>query len=520
MIRRLTVRDYLLFGAATLELGRGFNVLSGETGAGKSLLIDAITLLAGGRVDWDSVPRRAYLEMVLEGDGDMEASLRDLGIPYEGEVVVRRTLNPATRRSRILINDMQVSASTVRRLLEGKLFVGSQFSHMAVDDPHFQTEVLDRFAGIDLGRYPRLYAEYVAKRERMRRLESRLNELKEREDYLRFQLEEVRRLGLREGEEEELLRRREELEESIRAQEWSGRFREVYLSVREAIASLLRDAPERFRGRLRDILDTLTDMALEVPEEWEDLQEEFDRINARLYEIGRLKSKFRTDFAGLLKLEASLEEELKAIGEMEGEVERLRSDLLLLEEEMGRLADRIDAERRRYLKDFSAYIEENLKALGFEYVRTSVRLEPSDFHVRGRSLVRILVSTIPDVPPQELTHLSGGELARTALVLFSTGASHFRTLILDEIDVGVSPSVAARIGSLLKALSRDVQVIAITHQASTASYADRHFVVERLSPAEATVREVRGEERWRELARMMGVSDPDLARATLEPTKK
>ncbi len=516
MIKRLTVKDYLIFEAASVEFDGGFNVLSGETGAGKSLLIDAISLLSGRRVDWDSVPRRAYLEMVMEGDETLARALSDLGIPYDGEVVVRRTLNPETRRSRILLNDMHVSAGVVRRLLQGRIFVGSQFAHTGVDDPHFQTEVLDRFAGVDYGEYPILYAEYRAKINRLRKLESRLSELKEREDYLRFQLDGLRKLNLHEGEEEELLKRREELEEIIKAQEWSLRFREVYPSLRESITSLLRDAPERFRGDLENVLNVLTDMAMEVPDEGEeDLQEEFDRINARLYEIGRLKSRFRTDFEGLLRLTGTLEAELRSIRELEDEVVRLRHELNGLITKLEKAASRISDQRSKYLKEFAGYVEDNLRALGFEYVKVEVRMEETDFHPSGRDVVVLLVSTVPDVPPHPVSGLSGGELSRTALVLFSTGASRFRTLILDEIDMGVSPSVADRIGRLLKDLSGQVQVIAITHQAFTAMHADKHLVVERLSPSEAVVREVTGEDRWKELARMMGVKDPDMARITL-----
>ncbi len=516
MIRRLTVKNYLIFKDVRLEFGGGFNVISGETGAGKSLIADVLSLLAGGRVDWDSVPERAHMEMVVEGDSEMERVLSDLGIPYDGEVVIRRTLNPSNRRSRILINDMQVSAGVVRRLLDGKIFVGSQFSHTTVDDPTFQTEVLDRFGGIDITDYAEVYAEYVAKLRRLRKLERELSDLKEREDYLRFQLNEIRRLNLREGEEEELIRRREELEERVRTREWGARFMETYPIVRESLTSLLRDAPERFRRDLETMLDILSDMAFSIPDGTEEeVEEEFNRINARLYEIGRLKARFRTDFAGLLRIAGSLERDLSNLRKLEEEVERMRVEIERLEEELGRLCDGIDATRVSTTERFAKYVEDSLRALGFEHVEVEVSLESTRYYERGRTVARLLISTVPGVAPHRVSDLSGGELSRTALVLFSTGSSRYRTLVLDEVDTGVSPSVADRVGRLLRRLSEGTQIMAITHQAFTALHAHRHFVVERADPSTATVREVRGEERWRELGRMMGVGDPEIAKSTL-----
>lgn len=517
MIRRLTVKNYLIFKDVSLEFGEGFNVISGETGAGKSLIADVLSLLSGGRVDWDSVPDRAHMEMVLVGDPEMERLLSDLGIPYDGEVVIRRTLNPSNRRSRILINDMQVSAGVVRRLLRGKIFIGSQFSHTMVDDPVFQTEVLDRFAGIDITAYAETYAEYRAKLRRLRKLEAELSELREREDYLRFQLEELRKLDLKEGEEEELLRRREELEERVREREWGVRFLEAYPVVRESLTSLLREAPERFRRELETVLDILSDMALGIPDGSEDgIEEEFNRINARLYEISRLKTRFRTDFAGLLRFSENVERELARIRELEEEVETLRREVALIEEEMGRLCGEIDAERRRSVGRFAEYVEGNLRALGFEHLSVEVSLEETRYYERGRTVARLLISTVPGVAPHRISDLSGGELSRTALVLFSTGVSRYRTLVLDEVDTGVSPSVADRVGRLLRELSEGTQILAITHQAFTALHAHRHFVVERPEPSLARIREVVGEDRWRELGRMMGVGDPEVARSTLK----
>ncbi len=516
MIRRLTVKNYLIFKDATLEFGEGFNVISGETGAGKSLIADVLSLLAGGRVDWDSVPERAHMEMVLAGDPEMEQVLSELGIPYDGEVVVRRTLNPSNRRSRILINDMQVSAGAVRRLLEGRLFIGAQFSHTLVDDPVFQTEVLDRFAGIDLTAYAELYAEYRARLRRLRNLEAELSDLREREGYLRFQLDEIRKLNLREGEEEELLRRREELEEMVRMREWRARFMEAYPLVRESLTPLLREAPERFRRDLETVLDILSDMALAIPEdEGDDTEEEFNRINARLYEISRLKTRFRTDFAGLLRLSESVERELAHIRELEDEVERLRREMTNIVGEMEKVCEGIDATRESTKGRFAGYVEESLRALGFEHVNVEVSLEPTRYYERGRTMARVLISTVPGVAPHRVSDLSGGELSRMALVLFSTGVSRYRTLVLDEVDAGVSPSVADRVGRLLRDLSERTQILAITHQAFTALHAQRHFVVERPDPSVARVKEVRGEDRWRELGRMMGVGDPEIAKSTL-----
>jgi len=518
LLRRLSVKDYLIFKDAKMEFGRGFNILSGETGAGKSLVVDAISLLLGGKVDWEAVRRRAYLELVLEGDEELASRLMDLGIPYEGEVVIRRTLNPQTRRSRLFINDMQVSARTVASLLSDYVFVGEQFSHRDVDDPLFQTEVLDRFAGIDLGEYPTLFSKYRRLKGMLKGLSERLEDLRSREDYLRFQLAELEKLNLREGEEEELLERKEELEEMVRAREWAVRFRETYPELSDGITRLLKDAPDRFREVLEDALSGLREILLSVEgEDYAELIEELDSINARLYEIGRLKRKYRADFSGLMAKMEHLRSELDEVGKLEREVALLEADLKALEAEMYSVCEVINERRRAALRRFEEYLLENLRSLGFEYVNPRVSLREGEFHPRGNTYAEIRLSTVPDVPPHRISKLSGGELARVALVLFSTGASRFRTLILDEIDVGVSPAIADRIGSMLKRISSRTQIVAITHQAFTALHGDTHFVVRRVSPTEARVERLSEEERWEELARMMGVKDAEVLKESLAP---
>ncbi|NPB04238.1 MAG: AAA family ATPase [Thermotogae bacterium] len=508
MIKRLKVKGYLLFDDISLDFVEGFNVLTGETGAGKSLIVGAIELLLGGKVDWSNVRRRAYLEMVIENYPTLRRRLRDLGIPHESEVVVRRTLNPESKRSRIFINDMQVSARTVASLIGEDFFVGHQFASGGIGDPTFQTEVLDRFANVDLEEYPALYLEYRALERKITKLRGELDDLLAQEDYLRFQLEEIERLNLKPDEEDELLKRREEIEEALKGVEWGVRFQDVYPQIRQGISILVRGAPKGVRTKLAEVLEILDDISLEVTlESYSELKEELDRINARLYEISRIKGRFKTDLRGLWQRATEIKARLERLRLLKTKIEGYERDLVSLRTKLEEICKRINKRRREALNGFGLYVKENLEALGFDYVDVEVLLKRSDFYERGNTQVSVLLRTVPDLPFHGVSSLSGGELSRAALVFFSTGASRYRTLILDEIDAGVSPTIADRIGRLLALLSSHTQIIGITHQAFTAHYAHRHFAVRRLSPSLTTVEELKDDERWRELARMLGLSD-------------
>ena len=508
LLREIRLKDFLVFKDVSLRLGEGLNVLSGETGAGKSLIVDAILTLLGREVDWSALRGESYLQMVWEDDGRLGEKLRELGIPYEGEVIVRKVLNARTRRSRTFINDMRVSAKVVKEVFSDEILIGEQFALRRSVSPHFQTLVFDRAAGVDYGGYGEVFQTYRKLKASLSSLQKKLDELKEKEDYLRFQLAEMEKLNLQRGEEERLLSRRAEIEGKLREREWAVGFKSVYPIIEENLSSLLRNSPERFRETLEEVYEKLRDILYAVDYgDYEELMEELDSINSRLYQIDRLKARFRTDFEGLLSLREEISQNLNLLQTLEGEKKALEEELEKVETTLREICEGINAQRRAALGDFKEKVVSLLRDLGFSYVLLDVVLKEREFYALGNSQVEMRISTIPSLPPQDVSNLSGGELARFSLVLFSLGSVSLPTVILDEIDIGVSPDVASRIGLLLKGISQRSQVIVITHNAFTAMYADRHFTVKRVSPEKTHVKEVKGEERWEELARMLGVKD-------------
>ena len=506
MIEVLKVKNFTIFEEVTLEFSENFNVITGETGAGKSLIVDALRFLLSQRVDWDEVLRDFSIEVVLRPDGDLLRDLEDLEISAEEGVIIRKKFEKGNRRVKSYINGIAVPSRRISEILEGRIFLGRQFSQVEILNEKFQTELFDRAMGIDISDYLWVYLEYKRVLENFRDLEEEFRDLKGREDYIKFQLKELSEANL-DVDEMELLERKREIEGKLREVEWAREFNEIYDEIYQRVSHLLKISPERYREVFRDFLENLKEIRLETDFSQENILEDLEEINSRLYKIGRLKLKYGTDFGGLKKIKGELEGKLRRLEELEGKVEEMRMKLLKLEKELERRAEEINARRKEGFMEFEGKVEGLLRELGFDYVKCNVVLRDGQYWERGKGVLEILISTIPDAPPSKISNLSGGELSRVSLVLSYLGGSSYNTLIFDEIDVGVSPKVAEKMGKLLRDISQKVQVIAITHQPFTAFFANKHFLVKKVRPDLALCVEIEGKDRIRELGRMMGIED-------------
>jgi DNA repair protein RecN (Recombination protein N) len=540
MLRELRIRDVAVIENVTVSFEPGLNVLTGETGAGKSILIDAILLVRGARAQGDAIrtgAESATVEAVFEvaGAPGVAEVLDGAGLPSDesGLVVVRREL-ARSGRHRAFVNDSPVTVGLLERLGDLLVEVHGQHEHHRLVQPGPQLEVLDRFADAEplRERVADLFAKYRAAREAVERLRGAERDRAQRVDLLRFQVAELDAARLRPGEEEDLHaeRRRRQHAERIAA------------GLAEA-GALLVDGPDSAADRLGRATRVLRDLgrfdpAVAAPAEALDgaaaqLEEailairarrssaepepgRLEAIDDRLDALGRLKRKYGDSEEAMLAYRARAAEELDRLERHE---EVLAGDARRLAELRGELAAACDAlgdARRAAATRLAGLVARQLRELGMDRARFEVVLErvPEEaVSARGLERTEFRFSANPGEERRPLARVaSGGELSRTMLAIQAVLASADRipTMVFDEVDAGVGGDVAAAVADKLAAAARGRQVLCVTHLAPIAARADRHLRVVktvRAGRTRATVEPLAdGRARLDEVARMLGGS--------------
>lgn len=517
MLLELRVRELGVIADLDVVLAPGMNALTGETGAGKTLVVEALSLLLGGRADPSAV-RRGAGEAIVEGRFALEgAAASDLG---SDEVVLTRIV-PAEGRSRSLLDGMMVPATRLGDVGGALVDIYGQREHYSLVQPAAQRQALDRFAGVDLGEVQALARRAAELQRVVDELggdeRARLREL----DLLRYELEEIERAGISSAVEDEELAAEEELLAGAAA------LRETAVAARQLLEagaseggelgalSLVGDALgllERHRqlaglsGRLRSVLAELGDLASELRRAAEGLEQDPERlgaVRARRQLLRGLARKHGGDLAAVLEFAASARrrvEELNAADEtrerLEAELEAVRAELVLAERRVG---DR----RRRAAPRLARSVEARFSELALPGARLRVAVPPEGIG----DAVEIQLAANRGEPYVPLARAaSGGELARTMLALRLVLASGPPTLVFDEVDAAIGGQAALAVGRALAELARRRQVLVVTHLAQVAAHADRQIAVAKSEQGGRTLvhaRAVEGEERLAELSRML-----------------
>ena len=538
MLKLLKISNIALVTTAELELGRGLTLLTGETGAGKSILVDALGLVLGARASADLIRSgsdRAVVEAVVESEHARDA-LERLGLPAdEDEIIVRREVH-ASGKGRATVNGALVPASVLRELAPHLAVIHGQHEPQGLLDPETHLDVVDQHAGIDRA----VVAEAHA---RLRQIEAELDALRRdrreserRREMLEYQAAEIDRAGLRGGEEDEL---RAERAVQANAGKLAALSSEAYALLYEddgAALARLRQAyrkieelsgiDRRFQAHLEGreaVVAQLDELALFLRDYQEGLQVipgRLDEIEARLAVIERLKRKY-----------GATEEEVLAFGERcRGELQRLASPEETqrgLEQERATVAARyleratvLSRKRRAAAKDLEKKVEAELALLAMEKTRFRIRFDPdipsgdgtdtSGWTERGLENAEFLLSPNPGEELRPLARIaSGGELSRMLLALKSVATldAAGQTLVFDEVDAGIGGRVAEVVGRKLRAMAERHQVVCVTHLPQIASLADTHYVVRKRVERGRTLTElerVEDGDRVEEVARMLG----------------
>ena len=529
MLLELQVKNLALIEQAQVEFGEGLNILTGETGAGKSIIIGSVNMALGGKASKDSIRQgadSAYIELLFSVGGDAQReALKAMEIfPSEDEtLIISRKILPT--RSVSKINDETVTTAKLRQVTALLMDIHGQHEHQSLMDIHKHLEILDAYGKGKIASWKekirREYQEYRKLKEKLSSMETGQEDRLREADFCRFEMENIEEAALKEGEEEELTSRYRKLSHMQRIMEALSSAYEVLEG--DSLGRAVRDVDQvaGFDEDLSPIRDQLLDLEALSNELERSIQEymdgcqfeesEFRQIEERLDVIRGLQAKYGPTVAQVFKV---LEEKKKRLEELENydEIrEELKRKLSEAEKVLAGDCEQLSAIRNAAGKILAEKIKESLIDLNFlevEFVMEFRRLD--HYTIEGFDEAEFLISTNPGQPVRPLKAVaSGGELSRIMLAIKTVLADtdEIPTLIFDEIDTGISGRTAQKVSEKLKEISRTHQVICITHLPQIASMADSHFEIAKSIKGKETVTNIRRlgrEESIDELARLLG----------------
>jgi len=528
----LRISNVAVIEEVEVAFGAGLTVLTGETGAGKSILVDSLGLLLGGRADAEVIRagcEEASVEGVFARTPVLASRLEELGLPDLGdEVLVRRVLG-RTGRGKVYVNGALVTVGVLTKLTRGAVDIAGQHEHVSLFDPALHRVLLDRYGEVEepLAAY---FGEYSALREvdaRMEALGGDEAKVRERAEFLRFQLDEISRIDPEPGEDARLDAERKRLSSAEKLKRHAAEA-ELLVSGEEPSAvetvgralGLVHEAV-KCDASLAPVAQALSTALAELEEARrrlsryvEGLESDPNRladVEERLDGLKRLCRKHGTTLEGVLKKRGEIEAELGTLENRQEVLEELAAERRRVEERARKAAAALSRARSASAVAFSAQVREGLAHLAMGKAAFEVRVTPGEvLRPDGLDEVEFFFSANPGEPARALAKVaSGGEASRLLLALKRALADSDKggCYILDEADAGVSGAIADVVGRMIKEVSGHRQVLCITHLPQVAAYADAHLLIRKAVKGERTVSQVTvlaaGAERTRELARMM-----------------
>lgn len=551
MILSLKVKNFLILKQAYIEFDKGFNVLTGETGAGKSLLLKALSLALGDRIDWEIFSEeKSLIEVQALIPDEFLSIFENYGIELDGNLLtIRRVIEGDKRRSRIYANDNLVLSKTINEIMRNLIEIHGQYDTYKLFDEEYQIEVIDRYAKsrvfendyqssiLDkyannedlIESYRKIYKDWIY-------LNNVYSEYKEKEEkyiqeleFLKYQLNELESANLKIDEEQELLRKLEYLRKIEEIREVKGLIKDAVFEGEENVISKLyfilrklenlediqefKELKEKIENaiyELKELKDYYRDDNLE---EYESL----DFIQERLFLLNRLKKKYSKSIEELISYKDELREKIKKMENLPFEIKNLEQKIKEVSDKLRNLADEISKRRKSASKSFRQEIIKTLKELSMPDADFLVKFEEIPLGYNGKDKIEFLFSANKNLPLRPLRKIaSGGELSRFALSLKFTiaGKESPTTLIFDEIDAGIGGETALKVAEKLKELSKFYQIIVITHLPQIASKSNKHFLITK-NDGIAQINELNEKEKVIEIARMLSgiVSDESLEHA-------
>lgn len=505
MLNSIRIKNYILIDDLTVDFSNGLNVITGETGAGKSILINAIDIAFGAKANSDVIKKgadKAVIELFLTNNKhDLKEFFEENGIDLTNEIVLTREITQSSSRARI--NGTLVNQNFLKEFKEKFIDIHSQHQTYSFMQPKSHITLLDNYAkdvyGKDLEEYKNLYGEYTNLQKSLEIAQNASNATEAQIDFLKFQINEIEEAEIKETDEDEklqnelsVLENAEKLKELTSTAYWAlngdddsitDAFSKIKMNISKATTmdDSLKDVESsiiEIQELIRDTANTLRDYSQAVSDDTERLNE----IQERIFTLDKVKRKYGGNLEEVLKTYEKLSAEFSAIEHSTRSVEEIEEKIEIVLSKLKKLAENISTSRKNCAVLLSTLIEEELEKLELAKSRFEIRITPTELGANGEDLVEFFISTnvSQDLAPLAKT-ASGGEISRVMLAIKTifAQADDIDTVIFDEIDTGISGKAAQSVADEISELAKFRQILVITHQAIIASKADRHFLVKK-----------------------------------------
>jgi DNA repair protein RecN (Recombination protein N) len=532
MLKQLHISNYALIDELNVSFESGFNVITGETGAGKSILLGALGFALGDRADtnvlYDKEKKCVVEALFVLTNETLKPLFEENDLDFEAECFFRRELNPQ-KKSRAFINDTPVALQTMKEIGNQLVDIHSQHDSLLLTDADFQLKLLDEIA-----QNSAILAEYQTKYGQYNALKRKLNELKEiatkntaENDYLKFQLDELDKADLKEGE-------YADIEQTLSVMENAEEIKTLLVTAN----GLMDDSENAILGQVNELTSTLQKMKHLLPDT-EELAERVENLKVELkdiaYDLRRKEDETQFDegqlqslqerydllsrlmmkhhvggFDELITLRDNLKEKVNAFENIDETIAQAERNLKNSEKQLSVLAKTLHDKRCEAATAFGEKVTTLVQQLAMPFAQFQVSVERQDsFGGKGSDEIRFLFSANKGIAPDDIRRVaSGGELSRLMLSIKSAVSeyNYIPTLIFDEIDTGVSGEVAAKIGGIMRQMGNALQLISITHLPQVASQAEHHYFIYKDNAGTRTqshIRVLQHEERITEIAKML-----------------
>ena len=555
MLAEIYIENFAIIDTLHVQFSEGLNIVTGETGAGKSIMVDALMVALGGRAYAEFIragAEKAIVEALftLEQAENIKTKAIEYGVLEGGEedqeLLIRREIS-RSGRNRLLINGHPATNAMVAELGNLLVDVHGQHEHQSILNPDYHVDLLDFYGKLlplreQIGV---LYRQFKKVERELQQFRDQSRERVQHLDLLRFQQQEIKKAQLRPGEDDELLHERKILAGAEQLASGANAIHEMLYSEHGAILERLSEVLRRMEDlvkidatlephlksceaaqfQLEDLAFTIRDYAQSIefdPSRLEDVEK-------RLDELHTLKRKYGNSIEEILNLYTQIEQEIQAFDQRETHIETLEKEYKTLRAQLQQFSQQLSGERKQAAQGFERQVMQELAALGMEKTRFSVdfKLAGTDknpFTAKGTDKIEFLIAPNPGEPLKPLSKIaSGGEISRIMLALKTLlgMADRVPTMVFDEIDAGIGGKVAEIVGKKLERISDAHQVVCITHLPQIASKGSTHFHVEKHAEDERTItriRLLRNQERLEEIARMLG--GETMTRTTLQHARE
>ena len=547
MLNQLSIQNFALIDQVEIDFSGGLSVITGETGAGKSILLGALGLILGKRAD-HSVLKDTSRKCIVEGVFDLRGYKLSVffdknDLDYSDSSILRREIN-GNGKSRSFINDTPCTLDVLKKLGSQLIDIHSQQQTLQLNDSQFQLKIVDALAGNDklLSSYQKDFVVYQNLKSRIQSFEQELAEAKQQEDYLNFQFKELEELNLKVGENDVLEQEQKRFANSedilknlSEAQSLLTDKEDNIIGQLSALKQCMQQSEQydsdftELLGRVSSTLIELQDVSSEVEAKSQDFEYDPERhrvVEERLGDIHRLQKKHVcSDADTLIEIKENIESQLLAVSNSDEQLKSLEKELDQIKEKLATQASKLTKKRKASLPSFQTKVEETLQSLGIPFACLRVEHQnQNDFTKSGKDSFDFLFSANKGIDPAKVSKTaSGGETSRLMLAIKEIIAQHQQlpTILFDEIDTGVSGEIAEKMGTILAKIGKQRQVISITHLPQLAAKGEHHYFVYKdvVNDRSSTqLKKLTDDERISELAKML--SGSTLTEAALNNAKE